>query len=350
MGQIAPGTVVTSTGYTIENNLFTNSGAVPMSAHIKTRSNAICNDLLIRYNTILDDGVISECPGTNVRWHSNVLDYHSGCGTVGSFDYTVIIRREPTTAGCGDNDIVVDDPALVNGRLLSASPAVGAGNPLDVAGTDFEGQNRPFGSAPDAGSDEYVEQDTAITAGPTGTVLSPVATFEFTSIVTGPFEPPRRRRLGYVHIAEELHGTHPRQPHLRCQSVGRGRQRRPDPCLQKLGRAGSGAGLHGRAHDPQESSYSLTIDRPAAPAPGDTLIAWVATDSTHAISSPPTGWTQIGTTQHNGSDSSVSVFSHTVGALDPSSWTGTFVNRAKASIPSHRRTRRRPSRRRTTVR
>ena len=76
---------------------------------------------------------------------------------------------------------------------------------------------------------------------------------------------------------------------------------------------------------PRSASTSLVFSAPAGAVAGDVLIGWVATDTTHAIASAPAGWTQVGTTQANGSDSSVSVFWRVLQSGDPGSWAGSFA-------------------------
>lgn len=139
----------------IENNFFSNTGDVSMSAHIKTRSNGRCSNLLFRFNTFVDDNIISECPGPNIRWHSNIFT-HGGCEPVGTFDYNVSLRGK-----CGPHDVVVRNLGLVNQRgldfhLRPGSPARGRGNPTSVPRTDIDRQRRPRprGARPDAGADE----------------------------------------------------------------------------------------------------------------------------------------------------------------------------------------------------
>jgi hypothetical protein len=139
----------------IENNFFSNTGDVSMSAHIKTRSNGKCSNMLFRFNTFVDKNVISECPGPNIRWESNIFT-SGGCEPQGSFDYNVSLRGK-----CGAHDVVVRSLGLVNQRGLNfhlrpGSPARGRGNPASVPRTDIDGQRRPRprGSRPDAGADE----------------------------------------------------------------------------------------------------------------------------------------------------------------------------------------------------
>jgi hypothetical protein len=78
-------------------------------------------------------------------------------------------------------------------------------------------------------------------------------------------------------------------------------------------------------------SSTFTVPAVAGAASGDLLLAWVATDTTHAIATAPPGWTQVGSTQADGTDSSLSVFSRLLQTNEPSSWAGTFAG-LKAGI------------------
>jgi hypothetical protein len=71
-------------------------------------------------------------------------------------------------------------------------------------------------------------------------------------------------------------------------------------------------------------SSSFVVPRPVGVEAGDVLVGWVATDSTHVVVSVPAGWVQVGSTQDDGSDSSVSVFWRVVQPSDPASWSGLF--------------------------
>jgi hypothetical protein len=151
---LSPGGDQVATDYTIENNVFMNSGAVPMSAHLKAnfKPGADCSGLTVRYNTFLEDNIVSDCPGDGIRWHSNVFEL-GGCGAVGSFDHNVWLDEvEP----CGERNLVVDELGLTpDGRLLDGSAAIGAGDRSDVPARDVDGDRRPRGWAPDAGADEW---------------------------------------------------------------------------------------------------------------------------------------------------------------------------------------------------
>jgi hypothetical protein len=151
---LAPGAGEVATGYTIENNLFTNTGNVPMSAHIKARGEegSDCSRLTVRFNTFLDDNVISECRGKGVRWHSNVFEL-GGCGEVGRFDHNVWLEGG-TRCGADENAQVGDLGLDAQGRPRPGSPAVDAGDRADAPLTDVEGDLRLFAGAPDAGADE----------------------------------------------------------------------------------------------------------------------------------------------------------------------------------------------------
>jgi hypothetical protein len=160
---LAPGAHQVATSYMIENNIFMNTGAVPMSAHLKTslRPGSDCSRLTVRYNTFLDDNVVSDCPGRDVRWHSNVFEF-GGCGRVGRFDHNVWLAGE---AQCGDANIVVPDLGLTaSGRLKPHSPAIDAGVPSNFPARDVDGDPRPRGDAPDAGADELGSRDVTMPA------------------------------------------------------------------------------------------------------------------------------------------------------------------------------------------
>jgi hypothetical protein len=152
---IAPGDDV-ARNFLIENNFFSNTGDVSMSAHIKTRSSGECHNLLFRFNTFVDDDVISECPGSGTVWESNIFE-EGGCPKVGTSDYNVVLGR----GKCGPHDVAVRSLGLVDAKkrnlhLLAGSPARGRGNPKSRPARDIDGElrPRPRGGRPDAGADE----------------------------------------------------------------------------------------------------------------------------------------------------------------------------------------------------
>lgn len=59
----------------------------------------------------------------------------------------------------GAHDISADpllaDPANGNFHLISGSPCIDAGDPVNYPATDFEGDPRLYWSAPDIGADEF---------------------------------------------------------------------------------------------------------------------------------------------------------------------------------------------------
>lgn len=153
---LAPGDS-TARNWLIENNFFSNTGNVPMSAHLKTRSNGTCVNIMIRHNTFVGDDVISECPGSNTRWESNIFSRLNGCVSVGTMDYNLV----RTGSKCGANDLMTSNLGFVNEavmdfHLLPTSPARGRGNPAGTLPIDIDGESRPnpAGSPPDAGADE----------------------------------------------------------------------------------------------------------------------------------------------------------------------------------------------------
>ncbi len=153
---LAPGDS-TASNWLIENNFFSNTGGVPMSAHLKTRSNGTCVNVMVRHNTFVGEDVISECPGSNTRWESNIFTRLNGCVSVGTMDYNVV----RTGSKCGAHDLMASNLGFVNEALLDlhllpTSPARGRGNPAGTLPIDIDGESRPnpAGSPPDAGADE----------------------------------------------------------------------------------------------------------------------------------------------------------------------------------------------------
>jgi hypothetical protein len=153
---LAPGDT-TARNWLIENNFFSNTGGVPMSTHLKTRSTGTCHNILIRHNTFVGEDVISECPGSNTRWESNIFSRLNGCVSVGTMDYNVV----QTGSKCGSHDIQTSNLGFVNASIMDfhltpVSPAIGRGNPAGSTTHDIDGELRPtpVGSAPDAGADE----------------------------------------------------------------------------------------------------------------------------------------------------------------------------------------------------
>jgi hypothetical protein len=74
------------------------------------------------------------------------------------------------------------------------------------------------------------------------------------------------------------------------------------------------------------SSTTFVLVKPVGASAGDVLLGWVATDTVHALTAPPSGWAQLGTTQDDGTDSSLSVFWRVVQAGDPANWAGSFAS------------------------
>lgn len=58
------------------------------------------------------------------------------------------------------------------------------------------------------------------------------------------------------------------------------------------------------------TNFSSASPAPTAPAgsDGDILLAWCATDSNHTILNVPTGWTQVGSSEAQAADTTVSAF------------------------------------------
>lgn len=77
-----------------------------------------------------------------------------------TIDHNLIDGYRGTEGEVYGDDYVEGDPQFVNPggadfHLQAGSPAIDSGSPADVAASDFDGDPRPWGAAPDIGADEY---------------------------------------------------------------------------------------------------------------------------------------------------------------------------------------------------
>jgi hypothetical protein len=146
---------ITASNVTVENNWFdqpTDGGYYAFNIH--PDGSAPPSNFTFRYNSVA--GSIYLYDGFN---YSNVvIDSNIGrialCGQSGiSYRYNVWTNQK-----CGTTDKVAaagfTNEAGFDLHLTSASAAINAGNPAAYPATDIDGQGRPVGGAPDAGSDE----------------------------------------------------------------------------------------------------------------------------------------------------------------------------------------------------
>lgn len=115
-------------GYGYGGGIYIVSNAAVIHNNIIVNNRAEYNSGIYSYNTLLID--------FNDLWNNN---------------YGGIIR--------GSHDISADpllvDPANGDFHLAPGSPCIDAGDPDNYPPTDFEGDSRPQGAAPDIGADEY---------------------------------------------------------------------------------------------------------------------------------------------------------------------------------------------------
>jgi hypothetical protein len=147
--------------FVMENNMF----GVPYlhgtecchAYSVKFRDTAPLNGLVFRNNSAQQEvgwPVDPVGPG-GARVVGNAIQGGMVCKSGVVFRYNVTTRRGP----CGTNGKLVSSMGWANSagfdwHLAAGSPAIDAGDPTDFPATDFDGQSRPRGAAPDAGADE----------------------------------------------------------------------------------------------------------------------------------------------------------------------------------------------------
>ena len=104
----------------------------------------IYNNIVVNNNAPSGGGIAS------LFYSVAVLDYNDVWNNVGG-NYSGI------TPGAHDTSVdpLLVDPANGDFHLAPGSPCINAGDPANYPPTDFEGEVRPNGSAPDIGADEY---------------------------------------------------------------------------------------------------------------------------------------------------------------------------------------------------
>jgi chitodextrinase len=142
------------TNVLIENNFFgpAMSGA-QTTLHFNTNLSPV--NYTIRNNSSATPWVLDQGQGTfsNVRAMGNAVA-GGGCGRV-VWTYNVF-----SGSGCGGTgnktvgSLGFANPNAGDFHVGMSSPVINSGAPTDFAATDYDGQVRPLGSAPDAGADE----------------------------------------------------------------------------------------------------------------------------------------------------------------------------------------------------
>ena len=139
---------------TIENNVFEESTG---GGFHTIQANAYAG-LLIRNNSFEQGFVVFTGPGhgrgENVRVIANV-----GPRAPGECEDGVVFRHNVWAgARCGPTDVNAPsgyvDPAAGDFHLRAGAAAIGRGDPTSYPSHDIDGDRRPLGGAPDAGSDE----------------------------------------------------------------------------------------------------------------------------------------------------------------------------------------------------
>jgi hypothetical protein len=137
----------------IENTIFWNPGGVGQVNELKfSNDTASCTDVTIR-NNVISDNVYDTCDD-EIEVVGNIqLAAQASCGA--DWSDNVFERARP----CGMRGRLVRnvrfvDRAAGDFHLNAGSPAIDRGSSESFAARDRDGQQRPLGTAPDAGVDE----------------------------------------------------------------------------------------------------------------------------------------------------------------------------------------------------
>jgi hypothetical protein len=145
----------------VENNMFASTGPTVTSSLGLNTNTTSWNGLNVRNNSALVYLRHPVCTNgcTNIRYSGNVSPLQGSWQCVAQVAYRDNVWTGSGGQTCAATDSAVADPGFVNPggadlHLRPGSPAINAGDPANAPAVDFDGENRPRGSAPDAGADE----------------------------------------------------------------------------------------------------------------------------------------------------------------------------------------------------
>jgi hypothetical protein len=113
----------------------------------------------LRYNTI-SKRVSWDAPAVNSEMIGNIFPFEN-CPTGVKFAFNVILDAESNKCSSSDRSTKGPDFTIsgigvdASGHLTRSSSAIGRGDPKDFPPRDIDGEKRPVGRGPDAGSDEF---------------------------------------------------------------------------------------------------------------------------------------------------------------------------------------------------
>jgi parallel beta-helix repeat protein len=163
-GNYAPGLLTSGGNPVIQNNTFSDN--IIGGLGITDGSPIIQNNTFFNNRTPIG-GALNISDGSPIIL-SNIIVNNSGYGidilvdATPTLDYNDIWNNtggDYAGIAPGVHDISADplmvEPAYDNFHLAPGSPCIDAGDPVNFPETDFEGDLRPYGNAPDIGADEF---------------------------------------------------------------------------------------------------------------------------------------------------------------------------------------------------
>lgn len=133
------------TNLIIQNNTFYNNMAAKGGGIAIWSGSPVIRSNIIVKNTASEAG-----GGVYAEWGTPTMRYNDVWNNSGG-NYSGV---NPGAHDISSNPRLVD-PAHGNFHIASNSPCINKGDPVNFPPTDFEGDHRPHGSAPDIGADEY---------------------------------------------------------------------------------------------------------------------------------------------------------------------------------------------------
>jgi len=142
----------------IQNNMIGTIVTPGASINLGNASDT-CNNVVVQYNTTLGASPNITCgvSGSGNVIRGNIFPTMYSCGSHFTCSYNITLSSPPIGTGskkCTPAFNVVNSPVADYHLKPTDTCAKNAGDPANYPPTDYDGNSRPAGGAPDAGADE----------------------------------------------------------------------------------------------------------------------------------------------------------------------------------------------------